>query len=369
MVTDTLNTFIIIERSLSHNREHYLSVSLSQQEQFITTTTTTTIHHTHAYPFVVDSLDTHPTQSQPQRKKRRTGPAGLNNNDDDEESTKIDEDEIIAEESEGEGEDLLDQLQTDYRAIPELDRYDDRQLDDDSDVSEITFQGRAAAEQLMQQRDRRDRAVRSRLPAALQDMYENAEKGGGMDDEDDEEAEERRRRRRMEEAADGLDETSFDTGMFSGLPTQEDEPYDLTGVQGFVKDWILLDAPRREVKRLFRKFLHEYNDERLQLVYKDRIQQMCAANQQSLKVNYKHLAKSNPRVAIWLADAPRQVISLFDEVALEEVLKQFPNYEDTHRTLLLLFECKEQERLCLYVFLTFAHSITHTHTHTQVRFT
>lgn len=106
-----------------------------------------------------------------------------------------------------------------------------------------------------------------------------------------------------------------------------------TQVQGFVKDWILLDRPRREVKRLFRKFLHEYHDERLQLVYKDRIQQMCAANQQSLKVNYKHLAKNNPRVAIWLADAPRQVISLFDEVALEEVLKQFPNYEDTHRTI------------------------------------
>jgi DNA replication licensing factor MCM2 len=239
-------------------------------------------------------------------------------------------------ESEGEGEDLLDQMQTDYRAIPELDRYDDRQLDDDSDVSEITFSNRAAAEALMQQRDRRNRAVRSRLPAALQDMYDAADKGEGLDEDDeDEEAEERRRRRRMEEAADGLDDTSFDNGLFSALPTQEDDetPYDLTGVQGFVKDWILLDRPRREVKRLFRKFLHEYHNENLQLVYKDRIQQMCAANQQSLKVNYKHLAKNNPRVAIWLADAPRQVISLFDEVALEEVLKQFPNYEDTHRTI------------------------------------
>ena len=137
-------------------------------------------------------------------------------------------------ESEGEGEDLLEQMETDYRAIPELDRYDARQLDDDSDVSEITFSNRAAAEALMAQRDRRNKAVRSRLPAALQDMLGEVDKGGDIDyEEDDEEAEERRRRRRMEEAADGLDDTSFDNGLFSALPTQEDEetPYDLTGVR------------------------------------------------------------------------------------------------------------------------------------------
>ena len=88
----------------------------------------------------------------------------------------------------------------------------------------------------MAQRDRRNKAVRSRLPAALQDMLGEVDKGGDIDyEEDDEEAEERRRRRRMEEAADGLDDTSFDNGLFSALPTQEDEetPYDLTGVRRY----------------------------------------------------------------------------------------------------------------------------------------
>ena len=182
----------------------------------------------------VNTIKKHQQQQQPppKRKKRRTEPAGLN--EDNDESSKIDEDEIDAVESEGEGEDLLEQMETDYRAIPELDQYDARQLDDDSDVSEITFSNRAAAEALMAQRDRRNKAVRSRLPAALQDMLGEVDKGGDIDyEEDNEEAEERRRRRRMEEAADGLDDTSFDNGLFSALPTQEDEetPYDLTGVR------------------------------------------------------------------------------------------------------------------------------------------
>ena len=40
-------------------------------------------------------------------------------------------------------------------------------------------------------------------------------------------------------------------------------------------------------------------------MYSERIHAMCAANEQSLMVNYEHLSDAYPNLAVWLADAPR----------------------------------------------------------------
>lgn len=127
-----------------------------------------------------------------------------------------------------------------------------------------------------------------------------------------------------------------------------------------LREWIAEDRTRREVKRRFRKFLLEFKvstDERIllarargmrmtdlaalppcvwpspashavvvmpmvvlvqdaggRLVHMDAIQSMCAANLASLEVNYQHLSATFPILAFWLADAPLDMLEIFDEV-------------------------------------------------------
>jgi DNA replicative helicase MCM subunit Mcm2 (Cdc46/Mcm family) len=42
---------------------------------------------------------------------------------------------------------------------------------------------------------------------------------------------------------------------------------------------------------------------------------MCAANKQSLEVSYAHLSQACPILAVWVADVPKQMFAMFNEVA------------------------------------------------------
>jgi DNA replicative helicase MCM subunit Mcm2 (Cdc46/Mcm family) len=53
---------------------------------------------------------------------------------------------------------------------------------------------------------------------------------------------------------------------------------------------------------------------------------MCSANKASLEVSYVHLGDQAPILAIWLADVPRDMLEIFDEVLKEVVLTDFPHY-------------------------------------------
>mmetsp|Transcript_11750 Transcript_11750/g.32470 ORF Transcript_11750/g.32470 Transcript_11750/m.32470 type:complete len:323 (-) Transcript_11750:1973-2941(-) len=72
----------------------------------------------------------------------------------------------------------------------------------------------------------------------------------------------------------------------------------------------------------FRTFLE--SDEH----HKQAIQFMCANNLASFEVSYQSLSSHVPILAIWVADAPRDIIEIFDEVANELVTsaEYFPDY-------------------------------------------
>ena len=116
-----------------------------------------------------------------------------------------------------------------------------------------------------------------------------------------------------------------------------------------LSEWLAQDRPRAEIKKQFRHFLRTYRDSQQQSasannasrnngassrtgapVYETRINAMCAANEQSLKVNYEHLSDAYPNLAVWLADAPTAMLSIFDDVATQVVQQQFESYEDIH---------------------------------------
>lgn len=58
-------------------------------------------------------------------------------------------------------------LHRDYRAIPELDRYDAEGMEDNDDVSDLSMSERMAAEREMRKRDRDEMAATGRMRPGL----------------------------------------------------------------------------------------------------------------------------------------------------------------------------------------------------------
>lgn len=63
---------------------------------------------------------------------------------------------------------------------------------------------------------------------------------------------------------------------------------------------------------------------------------MCASNSSSLTISYVHLGDMVPILAIWLADVPKDMLAIFDEVLKEVVLDKFPHYQKVSQVLHIL---------------------------------
>eukprot|EP00466_Bigelowiella_natans_P003818 jgi/Bigna1/131364/aug1.14_g6072 len=186
-------------------------------------------------------------------------------------------------EEEPEGEDLFDDnnLERDYRAIPELDRYDAKGLD-----------------------QKRQSRTEGRVPRAF---------------EDDDEPEERPRRRRRIQG-DGVELENA---------AEEGSSYvNLDDYHGSLREWLTNERVQEEIRRRFRLFLTSFSEkEGDRALYPGLISNMCSANKASLVVSYLHLSTSVPTLAIWVADAPGPMLELFDKVAQEVTLTLFRNYD------------------------------------------
>ena len=238
---------------------------------------------------------------------RRRGPRGLQDVSDDESDSgrrggRNDDDD-------SEGEDILDNADKDYRRIEELDRYDEEILDN-NEYDEMSAQARMDAEKALAERDREDQGRGTRLPAALQD---------DSDDSDDEAEEAYRRRIRSQ----------FQSAAHPEMEAVEPEPIDLHNFNVPLREWIQRTEVVAEVKRRFADFLRNFKRDNAHK-YREVIGEMCAQNAQSLLVSYLDLSSDKPTLAIWLADLPKEILGLFDEVAQKIVLEQFQNYQDIH---------------------------------------
>jgi DNA replication licensing factor MCM2 len=61
---------------------------------------------------------------------------------------------------------------------------------------------------------------------------------------------------------------------------------------------------------------------------------MCASNSSSLQMSYMHLGEYMPILAIWLADVPKDMLAIFDDVLKRIVLQNFPHYSKVSVNLL-----------------------------------
>ncbi|KAG7268402.1 hypothetical protein CRUP_016276 [Coryphaenoides rupestris] len=221
-------------------------------------------------------------------------------------------DEVLPDEEDGDGEELIgDGMERDYRAIPELDRYEAEGLDlDEEELSELSPGARAAAEEAMRRRDRQQ-GLSGRVHRGL--LYDS-------EDEDDERPG-ARRRRLAERAAEGGAADGEDDEMIESIENLED-------MKGHtVREWVSMSAPRLEIYHRFKNFLRTHVDENGHNVFKEKISDMCKENKESLVVNYEHLAAREHVLAYFLPEAPTEMLKIFDEAAKEVVLAMFPKYE------------------------------------------
>ncbi|ROT41129.1 MCM-domain-containing protein [Sodiomyces alkalinus F11] len=240
---------------------------------------------------------------------------GVDDEDDIEEEAEIQDDLDDVDEMAEDDVDLFREgFEQDYRD-KEDDTYEAIGLDDGGDYDQMDLGARRRLEAQLARRDR-EVARRQRIPAAFLP--------GEDDDADiDLTAQPRRRRHAYDEDPD----EDMDADIM-------DEELSLEALQDVkaatLTEWVSQPFVQRTIKREFKAFLTEYIDESGSSVYGNRIRTLGEINAETLEVSYDHLSSSKAILAYFLANAPAEMLKLFDEVAMDVVLLHYPDYERIH---------------------------------------
>ena len=201
----------------------------------------------------------------------------------------------------------------DYRPMPHLDRYEAdgiAEAPEDYDP-EAELEARLRAEAELDDRDQAEGRAGAGAGGRVRPRALEA------DDDDDHWRRQQRRRRAADREADGEDDEE-----------EEEFEVDIENYDCPLREWITRERTKTEIRRKFSRFLRKYADtEDGELVYRKRIREMCVSNGASLEVSYNDLARREPMLAIWVADAPADMLDIFNEVAKTEALKLYPAYE------------------------------------------
>ncbi|KAI9183313.1 MCM DNA helicase complex subunit [Blastocladiella emersonii ATCC 22665] len=206
-----------------------------------------------------------------------------------------------------------DDMEQDYRYNPELDRYDERDIDE-TEYENMDAAQRAAVDRELRRRD----VLEGRMPAPF---YDPAEEMEGL------ELQTRRRRRQANE-----DETMEE----AEAPITHDALLDALrdpSSGGSIIEKLAMDLPRKAVKHEFKQFLLTFVNENSESVYGPRIKLMCEENGESLEVSYADLESANPMLAMLVANHPTQMLEILDEAAMEVVLISFDAYKRIHQEI------------------------------------
>ncbi|KAK1771258.1 DNA replication licensing factor mcm2 [Phialemonium atrogriseum] len=205
-------------------------------------------------------------------------------------------------------------FERDYRA-KEDDTYEGIDIDDEGEFDSMNLGERRRLEAQLSRRDR-EVARRQRIPAAFLP---------GEDDDGDIDLTAQPRRRRHHYDEDPDDEMDADI---------MDEELSLEALQDVkassLTEWVSQPAVQRTIKREFKAFLTEYTDDSGSSVYGNRIRTLGEINAETLEVSYDHLSTSKAILAYFLANAPAEMLKLFDQVAMDVVLLHYPDYERIH---------------------------------------
>lgn len=243
----------------------------------------------------------------------------LNDEDDDDDMAQdeglvedIDDADEMAEEEDGI--DLFaDNFEHDYRERGN-ENYGGADIDDDGDHEELDAAARRQLDARLNKRDR-ELARRRKMPAAF---LQDDDFDGGLDLP----LHTRRHRR-------NYDEESQDPDMDD--PEVELTLEDMADIKADnVTEWVATPAIHRAIYREFKSFLTEFTDKDGTSVYGTLVRNLGEDNSESLEVAYPHLSDTKSIIAYFLANAPVEVLKIFDEVAMEATLLHYPDYHRIH---------------------------------------
>ena len=208
-----------------------------------------------------------------------------------------------------------DDFERDYKKR-ENDEYEGVDIDDEGDYEDLNLADRRQLEARLNRRDRELARRRRMAPAFLQDDDEEADQ--------DLSRQVRRRRHQYDEDPDDMD-------MDENIMDEELSLETLQDVKASsLQDWVALPAVYRSIFREFKSFLTEYTDDNGTSVYGTRVRTLGEVNAESLEVSYDHLSASKAILAYFLANAPAEVLKIFDQVAMDVTLLHYPDYERIH---------------------------------------
>jgi DNA replication licensing factor MCM2 len=209
-----------------------------------------------------------------------------------------------------------DNFMKDERERRDQDTYQGRMIDDDGDYDELDAATRRQLENRMDKRDR-ELARRRRMPAAFM-----------PDEEDDAGIDLTKQPRRRRHA---YDEDQEDMDLDDNIMEEELSLETLQDVKAAnITEWVTLPPVVRTIAREFKAFLTEYIDPQGTSVYGTKIRTLGEINSESLEVSYDHLAATKAILAYFLANAPAEMLKIFDKAAFEVVRLHYPNYELIH---------------------------------------
>ena len=210
---------------------------------------------------------------------------------------------------------FADNFERDYKAR-ENDAYEGADIDDEGEYDDLDVATRRQLEARLDKRDR-ELARRKRMPAAFL-----------QDDDDEAELDLTRQPRRRRHH---YDEDQEDEEMGEDIMEEELSLETLQDVKASsLTDWVTQPAVYRTIFREFKSFLTEYTDEHGTSVYGTRVRTLGEVNAESLEVSYDHLSASKAILAYFLANAPGEVLEIFDKVAMDVTLLHYPDYERIH---------------------------------------
>ncbi|KAG0301700.1 MCM DNA helicase complex subunit, partial [Dissophora globulifera] len=217
----------------------------------------------------------------------------------------------LEEDLEGEGEDLYgSDMENDYAQNVRLDNYDPDDIDD-QEFERMEPAQRATVEALLARRDAERARAAGRIPEAF------------LDDETDTLNVVHRRRRVHEQ-----DLMEDDLEDMSNVILGPEQLSDHKGMS--ISEWVTKELTRRTIMSEFRRFLLEYVDANGESVYGPLIRSLGEANKESLEVSYRHLSQAKPTLAYFVANAPQEVLKMFDTIAFEVVQLEYPDYGRIH---------------------------------------
>ncbi|KAL3908646.1 MAG: hypothetical protein SGARI_002968, partial [Bacillariaceae sp.] len=162
-----------------------------------------------------------------------------------------------------------------------------------------------------------------------------------MEADEDEEARRARRsmfRKEQEEDEESEEEAAEEEDDIDEEDLDGEDPINLEAFDVPLQEWLAQGRTKREVQRKFRAFLRHFRPEtaaeehhrrkRANGIYEQKIKSMCSSNLQSLHISYDHLMEAEPLLAVWLADAPWDMLNLLDLAVTNHTFMLFPSYKE-----------------------------------------